>query len=460
MPRHQTSEPGHSKESASSPLESAVENLGAKRPKSGGQKLTDTAVKDLVCPAGKKDALFFDAVLKGFGIRVMPDRADGRARKIFLFQYRAGDKVRREPLGEWGAELTAGQARRKAETLRGAVRDRRDPVAERKATAAAIRSAVEVGKRAAEADAFTLGKLVDAWEARALSLRRPGYSKEATTRVRQGLADWLTRPVTALTRSVAAAALQEAAKGRGAIAGNRLLAYSRACFGWGIKADLVTVNPFLGLAQTGRERARDRVLTEREVSLIWRACDGLENPQQAYVRFLLLTLQRRSEVAGARWSEMTGDMATWTIPAERAKNGRAHLVHLAPTARDVLKGLTRAADQPLVFALPGGTQITAFSVIKKALDVTIAKLEVEDAAEEGREPVTVPGWTFHDFRRTGVTVLANQGTPPHVADRLLNHVSGSIQGVAAVYQRAEFLAERKAALEAWAEFVTECGSGD
>ena len=188
-------------------------------------KLTDTTVKDLRCPEGKKDALFFDDTLTGFGIRVMPDRADGHPRKVFLLQYRAGTKVRREPLGDWGSELTTAPARKKAEALRGAVRDRRDPVAERKAAAARQRDAEAEAKRIAKLEAFTVAKLVNAWEARALSLRRPSYSKEATDRVRQGLLGLLQRPASAITRGEAAAALQQAAEQRGPIGANRLRAY-------------------------------------------------------------------------------------------------------------------------------------------------------------------------------------------------------------------------------------------
>jgi hypothetical protein len=99
-------------------------------------KLTDARIAELRCPEGKKDVLFFDDQLKGFGIRVMPNRNDWAHRKVFLVQYRADGKVRREALGGWGTELTAAQARRRAEGLRGKVRDGRDPVAERKAAAA------------------------------------------------------------------------------------------------------------------------------------------------------------------------------------------------------------------------------------------------------------------------------------------------------------------------------------
>jgi len=418
-------------------------------------KLTDATVRNLRCPEGKKDALFFDETLKGFGVRVMPDQPDGRARKVFLVQYRAGAKVRREPLGEWGSELTTAQARRKAEALRGQVRDRRDPVAERRATTAAARAAEADAKRLAAIDAFTLEKLVMAWETRALSQRRDSYRKEATDRVRQGLEGWLQKPAVALSRGDAATLLQAAAEERGPIAANRLMAYARACYGWGIKAELVATNPFSGLAAPGREVARDRVLSTEEVAAIWAACAKLGQVHRAFVRFLMLTLQRRNEVAGAVWGEFAAEMSTWTIPAERAKNGRAHLVHLPPAARAVLDELSRGKPAALVFGLPGGRRLSAFSAIKRAIDAKMVEAEPEAAKEEGRDAVKVPAWTFHDFRRTGVTVLAGLGYAPHVCDRLLNHVSGAIQGVAAVYQRAEFLAERKAAIEAWGEWVTQ-----
>jgi hypothetical protein len=118
----------------------------------------------------------------------------------------------------------------------------------------------------------------------------------------------------------------------------------------------------------------------------------------------------------------------------------------------MLGALTRSAKQPLVFALPGGTQLTAFSIIKKTIIEAIGKAAAE-TTPPGQEARAMPAWTFHDFHRSGVTALAGLGFAPHVCDWLLNHVTGSIQGVAAVYQRAEFLAERKAALEAWAGFV-------
>ncbi len=391
--------------------------------------------------------LFFDVQLPGFGVRATAGGA-----KVFLYQYRVGPVVRRYVLGDWPG-TTAAQARRLADTHRGTVRAGGDPVADKRARHAAQLAGEAAARQERREAAFTLAALLDAWEARGLADRRESYRTDALRRLRKSLAPLLGRPAKAVTRTEAAELLAELAATSGPVGANRIMAYARACYGWGGKANLVEANPFAGLAPPGRERARDRVLAPEEVRAVWRAAGELGPVHGGYVRFLLLTLQRREEVAGATWSELAPDLSTWTIPAERAKNDRAHLVHLAPDARAVLEVIPRVRAS-LVFALPGGGKLTAFSAIKRRLDAAIAAEEAQAAAEQGREVVPVAPWTFHDFRRAGVTALAGQGFPPHVCDRLLNHVSGAIQGVAAVYQRAEFLAERKAALEAWAAHVT------
>ena len=113
----------------------------------------------------------------------------------------------------------------------------------------------------------------------------------------------------------------------------RTLAYGRACYGWAVKRGKVDSNPFAGLPIETASASRDRVLTEAEVPVIWKAAAGLGWPFGPLFQILLLTAQRRDEVTGMRWSEMSTDLAIWTIPKERAKNRRAHIVHLAP-ARD------------------------------------------------------------------------------------------------------------------------------
>ena len=193
---------------------------------------------------------------------------------------------------------------------------------------------------------------------------------------------------------------------------------------------------------------------------MWRAAGTLGHPFGPLVRLLLLTAQRREEVAGMRWSEVSADMAVWTIPAKRAKNGAAHVVHLAPEARAVLASVPRIAGSDFVFTTTGRTAASGFSKAKERVDAAIAKARAETAVDAGADPEAMPAWRFHDLRRSAVTWLAGAGFPPNVCDKLLNHVTTTgLSHVARVYQRAEFLPERRAALEAWARHVIICGEG-
>ena len=151
-----------------------------------------------------------------------------------------------------------------------------------------------------------------------------------------------------------------------------------------------------------------------------------------------------------RWSELDSPNhpTTWTVPAERAKNGKAHIVHLSEPVRAIIAALPMLRGNPFVFAGQANKPVAAFGYMKGRIEA-----EIEKAG------ASIPDWRFHDFRRAGVTALAGMGFPPHVCDRLLNHLTGSIQGVAAVYQRQEFLAERKVVLTAWAEFVLDAAEG-
>ena len=119
-----------------------------------------------------------------------------------------------------------------------------------------------------------------------------------------------------------------------------------------------------------------------------------------------------------------------------------HLVHLADPVQGLLDDLPAVKGNPFVFAGERQRPIDGSSHTKEQIE-----------AELHRLGTPLEDWRFHDFRRAGVTTLARLGFGPHIPDKLLNHVSGTIHGVAAVYQRHEFLAERAAALDAWAGYV-------
>jgi integrase len=193
----------------------------------------------------------------------------------------------------------------------------------------------------------------------------------------------------------------------------------------------------MGLIPPPAGRPRDRVLSDDELAAVLRTGMTLPDPYGSIVMFLALTGQRRSEVANMRWEELDLDKGLWTIPARRTKTRRSHVVHLTPQMVALLP--LRQEDQPLVFPSAQGKTYEYFSAMKKRHD-----------AASG-----VTGWVLHDLRRTVATGMAALGVAPHVADKILNHQSGAISGIAAVYQRHEFMAERKAAIELWSRHVAK-----
>lgn len=173
---------------------------------------------------------------------------------------------------------------------------------------------------------------------------------------------------------------------------------------------------------------------DQELAAIILGARGMPHPYGGIVEFLALTGQRREEVAQLKRDELDEKGPTWTIPGSRTKNRKAHIVHLSEQAWRVV---TKTPEGDLVFGTSGGKRFQAFGKGKRALDNLSG----------------ITGWRLHDLRRTIVSGMARLGVPPHVADKILNHQAGTISGVAAVYQRHDFLAERKEALNRWSAHV-------
>jgi integrase len=159
------------------------------------------------------------------------------------------------------------------------------------------------------------------------------------------------------------------------------------------------------------------------------------HPFGAIVWLLSLTGQRRDEVGRMRWDHIDPSGQLWLVPGAHAKNFKPHTVHLSVLSCSLLKSIPHTGE--LVFSVDGKTLFQGYSKAKAKLD----------------ELSSVSGWTLHDLRRTVVSGMAALGVAPHVADKILNHQTGTISGVAAVYQRHEFMKERREALELWGEHI-------
>ncbi len=220
---------------------------------------------------------------------------------------------------------------------------------------------------------------------------------------------------------------------------NRILAHVRKFFNWCVERGIVDASPIANLKSPTRETSRDRVLSDDEITRLLRVCRNEVYPFRYFIPLLLATAQRRGELTQMRWSEIDFDAKLWVIPASRAKNGNANAVPLSNFALDILKEVPRFLDCDFVFTTTRNTPLSGFTTMRKRL--------------ADRSKTT--GWRLHDLRRTAASGMARATIAPHVIEKVLNHVSGSISGVAAIYNRYGYNDEKRVALEAWGEHLAK-----
>jgi integrase len=228
--------------------------------------------------------------------------------------------------------------------------------------------------------------------------------------------------------------------GRGTRA-NRGLAAVKKLFSWCIDQGIVEISPVAGLRPLIKEVSRDRCLTDDELISFWKGCEAEGYPFEQFGKLLALTGQRRDEIASMRWSELDLVKGTLTLKAERTKNATLHVVPLPSQALAILRSIPRFLGSDYVFTSTGTTPISGFGRFKRRLDRFVS-LDAED-------------WRFHDLRRTMATNMAMMRVQPHIIEAILNHKTGIVSGVAAIYNRHAYLDEKCEALERWAKHVEE-----
>jgi integrase len=388
-------------------------------------KFTEDRIAKLDGPtSGAKDRLYFDDGQPGLAVRV-----SAKGARTYLVQYTIRGVRRRMPL----PASTLATARSAAAAILGDVAKGVDPFDVRKqATAGA--------KRKAARDAFTLKLLLDQWGSLHLAGKRERYAVEAVRALRHAFGKELSSPAAAMDREGVVRVLDSLSKAGKTAMANRTAAYGRACYHWAIKRGTLTSNPFVDLPLP-RVEARDRILEDDELRAVWQATErgGVFNQ---IVRMLMLTGQRLEEVAGMAWAELSADLTYWTIPAARAKNAQDSIVPLSPQAQAILRSAGRYEGNELVF--PGKySTFSGWSKAKAALDRASGCTD----------------WRLHDVRRTVATGLQSLGVRLEVTEAILNHVSGSRAGIVGVYQRHDWKAEKRAALNAWGERVATIVEG-
>jgi len=387
-------------------------------------KLADKVLTDLLLQKGmkadKKPYEKGDAAVRGLSIRIAPSGL-----KTWLATKRVDETVYRITLGHY-PKLSLAQARAEAAVVLNELRQ-----------GTHAKQKLGQGAHALQKSSGLFDDLFEDWLKRDQSDNRTHKEVERAMR-KDVMPAWQGRKVGTITQSEITGLLNKVVDRGAETHANRLTAYIKRFFTWCGEQGVLDRSPADKLKAPKREISRDRVLSEDELAKVWKAATDTPYPFGPVFRLLILTGQRRNEVARAEWNEFDLEAGIWTIPASRAKNGQKHIVHLSDEALAILSGLPRLENSPFLFTTTGTTPVSGFSKAKEALDNASG----------------VTDWRIHDLRRTFATITTgNLGVAPHVIDKVLNHVNGAVKGVAAVYQRAQYMDERRDAMEAWGEHL-------
>ncbi len=427
-----------------------------------------------------------DGLVTGLYLVVQPTGA-----KSWAVRYRHAGKPRKlalgplapslpgpEPEPALGAPLTLTGARKLARDQLLQVAGGHDPAADLQAKKAAARDPEQVDRDLVKTVA---AQFLD----RYLKPRaKPNYYKSVAYILNKDvLPRWGERRIQEIRRRDVLDLLDKVVERGAAVQANRVLAAIRKLMNWAASRDIIATSPTAGVKAPSRESGRERVLTDDELRIFWRACDQVGFPFGPLAKLLLLTGARRDEGAGLRRSEMSGDGAVWILPPARTKNSRPHAIPLSAQAQaviaespivalskaDLAAGIPRhGKHRDLVFSTTGRAPVSGYARAKERLDKAMSAIARSDAAkaasERGEDPAEVkvepvPPWTFHDLRRTLASGMAALGIDLPVIERCLNHVSGSFGGVAGIYQRHSFTTEMRTAFATWGTHVEALAAG-
>jgi integrase len=342
----------------------------------------------------------WDNRVPGFGARRQRDAIS------YVLKYRHQGKQRFVTLGRHGA-LTPDEARKKAKRLLGSVAGGIDPITPK---------------------AETLGAVIEEYLAYASKTLRPKSYLNTQHYLQVCWKPYHSRPLASIKRRDVAQGISEIETKHTPIIASLARRGLSACFNWAIRQGYeLPANPVQG---TNRSvlKSRDRVLTKPELVSIWHQCKYDDFGR--IVKLLILTGQRRDEVSRMTWAELDLEKKLWTIPAERSKNHREHILPLTDAALALLP--ERRRD----YVFGNGIGFSNWSKAQRRI-------------------TGIAPWRLHDLRRTAVTMMAELGILPHIIEAIVNHVSGHRAGVAGIYNKAKYLDEMRIALEKWAAHVGE-----
>lgn len=379
--------------------------------------LTARTVQNIKSPlSGRVE--YFDKVMPGFALRVTD-----KGTKSWVLFLRLGGRLRRFTIGTY-PNFSLAEAREEARKALQMAEKGEDP----------IEAKLEAKRQLKNPD--TVEAVVDAFIEKHHKRDQNNRTAEEVRRMfeRHVLPDWGRRDISKITKRDVLDLLDAASERTSPVRANRVFSNVRKLFVWCAERDIVEASPVVGIKRPGKEIERDRVLSDDEIRLVWSASEQIGWPFGQFTKMLLVTAQRRDEVAHMRWDDI--EAGIWRLPREITKSDRSHEVPLSRMALEILDDAPRLG--PYVF-MSGRkprlakefTPISGFGKAKERLD----KLS------------GVTDWRYHDLRRTAGTNMARLQVPLSTISRVLNHAEG---GVTKIYARHSFIEEKRRALDTWA----------
>ena len=372
------------------------------------------------------------------GLRV---RLSNTGSAVFMYEKRIkGGPKRKHTLGNWPS-YTLSQARADALILEVEAAQGIDRIKNSEEKKISDQNK-QKSEASAAANLLSVQAVIDIYDKLHLSSLRTG--RERRRQLEQSLVAHLQSPIQDLTRQQIQTAIDKKAHEGKRVSANRIRAALLAFTNWAYGRSYLTESIGLGVPKAIKETARDRVLSLEEIHSIWRASFTMGNLWGPILRLLVLTGQRRSEIVKLKWDEINLNKMQIIKVGSKTKNKKAHTTHLSAPALQTLLSIKKT-ENDLVFTTTGTTPVSGISKMKKQLDVILG---------DEFKP-----WRLSDFRTAMATALAENGEAETIVDRILNHsASGSApSAVARVYNQAENLTQRAAALETWGQMVTaEC----
>jgi integrase len=380
----------------------------------------------------------------GLGVRVSP-----KGRKSWVFMYRFGGKARRMGLGTYPAVGLASahvmHAQAKELLNRGV-----DPGAQ------------QIERKRAERDAETVNDLAEEYLEKWARPRKRSAGEDERIIRKDVLPAWGKKKARDIRRRDVILLLDTIMERGAPIAANRTLGVIRRLFNFGVSRDLLDATPVAMVKAPAKETPRERVLSPEELRIFWN--DLEKGPISSGIclalKLQLVTAQRKGEIIGAAQSEFDLDEEmVWTIPPERAKNGKTHRVPLSPLAVSLIKNAQALADESeWLFPSPRGFVPVAGQAVNQALNrALMPPTKRPKAAKLARKPaVRLSGVTPHDLRRTAASQMAGLGISRLIISKILNHIETN---VTAIYDQYGYDNEKRHALDTWAAHLESVVSG-